>query len=492
MPTPGVDTAQVADDAITSAKIAADAVTSTEIADDAVGASQLDDDAEERLLPPPTDAVGDAGKVAALNSAGTAYELVAQTGAGGGLNQSQVDDRIAPYARATPSGQIADAQIPAAITRDTELDTRIPAAAAGRIPSDGGTANQVWKKGPSNEAADWRDGAGSGGGLDQSQVDDRVTAGVLDWAETGNTDPIPPAKLTNVRVATSPVFLTTLGQPNLAETDVTLSGILDAAGRSTERFIYSVVNGQPDSGEQNIRWNPAAVAHSLSDGASYDSATGILTLPHGVWIIEAVMTITIRRSVAQASTNQTIATVAARLYEGGELRYTEDAFFWGQVANHPTLSVTGSLVVPPGGTDTVQVRVITAPGGSTNPTVATIVTNAHMEAVRLGDVHISQQQHIRAGWSVDRVISAAELTAFSASDRVRLGTNLSGFNYLALWRSDTDGGDPTEVHLAGGGNSRNLFGTATNFTYNGVAGKLIVSVNRQNATLLGGENARLV
>ena len=40
---------------------------------------------------------------------------------GGGLNQNQVDARIAPYARATPSGQIADAQIPASITRDTEL-----------------------------------------------------------------------------------------------------------------------------------------------------------------------------------------------------------------------------------------------------------------------------------------------------------------------------------------------------------------------------------
>lgn len=46
-------------------------------------------------------------------------------------------------------------------------------------------------------------------------------------------------------------------------------------------------------------------------------------------------------------------------------------------------------------------------------------------------------------------------------------------------------------HLAGGGISRNLFGAATNYTYNSVAGKLIVSANQQNAVLLGGEMVRL-
>ena len=36
-----------------------------------------------------------------------------------------------------------------------------------------------------------------GGGLDQQQVDARVAAGVEDWAEEGNTDPIPAGKLSN-------------------------------------------------------------------------------------------------------------------------------------------------------------------------------------------------------------------------------------------------------------------------------------------------------
>ena len=80
----------------------------------------------------------------------------------GGLNQNQVDARIAPYARATPSGTIADAQIPAAITRDTELNARIPAAAAGRIPAATSAANQVWKTNASGVAG-WRADATGGG-----------------------------------------------------------------------------------------------------------------------------------------------------------------------------------------------------------------------------------------------------------------------------------------------------------------------------------------
>ena len=43
----------------------------------------------------------------------------------GGLTQAQVDARIATYARATPTGQIADAQIPTAIARDSEVTAAI-------------------------------------------------------------------------------------------------------------------------------------------------------------------------------------------------------------------------------------------------------------------------------------------------------------------------------------------------------------------------------
>ena len=54
------------------------------------------------------------------------------------------------------------------------------AGAVGR-PDNGGTV----------------DGGGSGDGLNRAEVDARIAAGVQDWAETGNPDPIPASKLAN-------------------------------------------------------------------------------------------------------------------------------------------------------------------------------------------------------------------------------------------------------------------------------------------------------
>ena len=50
----------------------------------------------------------------------------------------------------------------------------------------------------SRGSADVAAGGGVGGGLDQAAVDARVAAGVADWAEEGDTTPIPAGKLTNV------------------------------------------------------------------------------------------------------------------------------------------------------------------------------------------------------------------------------------------------------------------------------------------------------
>ena len=104
----------------------------------------------------------------------------------------------------------------------------------------------------------------------------------------------------------------------------------------------------------------------------------------------------------------------------------------------------------------------------------------------------TQTQHIRAGWSADLSILETELSASSETNTVIMPTDATGFNYLAFWRSDADGGDPSEVYLSRGGDSRNLFRDATDRTIDEVPGKLIVSVLRQNATLYGGEPARLV
>ena len=97
-----VGTSELEDDAVTEAKIAAsavgfeqlasnsvrepeiqaNAVGHSEMADAAVGVAELRDDAAERLCPDP--GTGTSGQVCARNAAGDAYELVTQTGGGGG------------------------------------------------------------------------------------------------------------------------------------------------------------------------------------------------------------------------------------------------------------------------------------------------------------------------------------------------------------------------------------------------------------------------
>ena len=153
-----------------------------------------------------------------------------------------------------------------------------------------------------------------------------------------------------------------------------------------------------------------------------------------------------------------------------------------------TIELTSTIVPNTGGTFYGQV------GLGLNPTLDHHAANKKYvdDSIRLalasgGDV----SEHVRAGWSDDATVSAAELTATSGTNTVTLPTD-TGLHYLGIWRSDADGGDPSEVHLAGGGNSRNLFGAATDLTIGSTPGKLIVSAARQNASLLGGETARLV
>lgn len=102
-----------------------------------------------------------------------------------------------------------------------------------------------------------------------------------------------------------------------------------------------------------------------------------------------------------------------------------------------------------------------------------------------------------AGWSADTTISDTELddatatTASSATNSLTIPT-ATGNQHLFVWRADADGGDPSEVHIAGGGNSRNVFGTAVARTVDGTAGQLIVTVGTLNASVNTGETLRVV
>lgn len=87
------------------------------------------------------------------------------------------------------------------------------------------------------------DRIGSGGeGLDQAQVDARVKAGVLDWAETGNTDAIPAAKLANA--------LSMPERVGLMSMDISPDSIPDRTATTIAReYILSVTGSNVISGD---------------------------------------------------------------------------------------------------------------------------------------------------------------------------------------------------------------------------------------------------
>lgn len=118
-----------------------------------------------------------------------------QSGGGStGLTRSEVDARVTAgvqdWAEAGNTSVIPTAKLPArtgafSATDESKLDN-LPTIT--RIGSRLSLNNGVL-------SADVQ--SGGGGGLNQSQVDARVRAGVSDWAEQGNSDAIPASKLSN-------------------------------------------------------------------------------------------------------------------------------------------------------------------------------------------------------------------------------------------------------------------------------------------------------
>ena len=126
-----------------------------------------------------------------------------------------------------------------------------------------------------------------------------------------------------------------------------------------------------------------------------------------------------------------------------------------------------------------------APVGDTD-----FVTKGYADANYSGGATPAASHALYAGWSADATPADAEFTANSDTHELNLPIG-TGNLYLIIWRSDADGGDPGEVHISGGGNSRNNFGDAADYTLNSVAGKVIVSITTQNADLLSGESLRV-
>ena len=147
----------------------------------------------------------------ALNNRITAVE------ANEGLDQDEVDARIAPYARATPSGQIADAQIPPEIARDSEIpDISGKADQSDLTDHENNDPHFAHPHAPAPHShvesqitdLNHRDAVAREAILrheaeDSHYSESQIEGFIADWAEEGNNDPIPSEKLTNASVDVS-------------------------------------------------------------------------------------------------------------------------------------------------------------------------------------------------------------------------------------------------------------------------------------------------
>ena len=162
-----------------------------------------------------------------------ANKLANAPAGGGGLNQGQVDARVQAgvedWAETGNTDIIPTAKLPASTGGATDLSvTRV--AGAVTVASSTGTdavlsAASTTQAGVMSAADKLRlDNA-----QNQANVDARVQAGVLDWAEQGNTDAIPASKLTNV----SAPSITTTEEDVLSDVDVRLT-------TESVRFLQSI------------------------------------------------------------------------------------------------------------------------------------------------------------------------------------------------------------------------------------------------------------
>ena len=94
---------------------------------------------------------------------------------------------------------------------------------------------------------------------------------------------------------------------------------------------------------------------------------------------------------------------------------------------------------------------------------------------------------LRAGWSTDAAATADELVGQSTGTVITTpaATDPAPHQYLALWRSDVAGGDPT--HVVGGVDQRSIFGAASALAATDTApGQVIVSHAALDVVLFSG------
>ena len=170
----------------------------------------------------------DKDKILAVNSAGDNLLFIDPPSGGGGLSQSQVDQRIAPEARAGNNDRWSTAKVPTL----SQLGGQTLAQVNARIAAQAQTGNtDRW---PTSKVPTLT----QLGGLSQTQVDARVRAGVADWAETSNNSVIPNAKLPDSAKRPAPT-LSGLGGLTQGQVDARIA--TEARAGNNDRWSTSKV-----------------------------------------------------------------------------------------------------------------------------------------------------------------------------------------------------------------------------------------------------------
>ena len=268
-----VTTAKLDDDAVTDDKLADDAVVTAKVKDEAVTLDKLASDVTEVLLPAPTDSSGDGGKVAALNSAGTAYELVEQSGSGGdggGLSTVESDATLTGDGSSSSPLKVTN---PFTASDESKLDG-IAANAIAIVTSDAGFTGSGTPTSPlklaSNAVAGTNivDEAVTSAKIDDGAVtsaklsDDAVSAAKIDEGAVTNT------KLGDKSVTSSKLDENSVLTKKLNNGAVTTAKLADDAvdedkldNDVVERLLPAPTDKASDSGK---------IAALNSDGTAYE------------------------------------------------------------------------------------------------------------------------------------------------------------------------------------------------------------------------------
>ena len=277
-----------------------------------------------------------------------------------------------------------------------------------------------------------------------------LSASVEDWAKSGNTDQIPVDKLGNAPASTGG--------------GITSAQATDAAGAllATTTFF------------------------------TYDALTDTLTLaiPDG-YILPDMLT-------ATTDVQKTAFRTRIAAEQSGAVRPDGSVAFTAVIAGVvPTADAHLSTKKYVDDADDTKAGIagatFTGATGGIAPVGSSDFVTKEYADTNYGGVSSPTTHNLYAGWSADTSIEDSEILAGGVSDtNTAVLPTATGSFYMFIWRSNADGGDPVEVHVAGSGDSRTSFGSATARTLDGVDGVLIVSVNTFNAALAGGTTVRVV